>query len=136
MPTETAIKTLMDEKFIHVSYEQQTDILYVKWMGFLRLEDVKKGGNFMLEFITKNRVTKNFNNQTELKVLSTDVQQYLTTQLFPQIEKAGLRKIGVLVAEDVFAQATVNNVNAKVTVGNLSLQTFGAERLCKEWLLA
>ena len=134
--TPNSLKTVMNEKFLHIAYEQQTGILYVKWIGFLRLDDVKKGGNFLVEFITNNRVTKNLNNQTALKVLSADVQQYLTTQLFPQIEKAGMRKVGVLLSEDVFAQATVNNVNAKVTLGNLSLQTFGSEKLCKEWLLA
>jgi hypothetical protein len=134
--TPNALKTVMNEKFIHVAYEQQTGILYVKWMGFLRLDEVKKGGNFLIEFITKNRVAKNFNNQTALKVLSPDVQEYVSTQLFPQIEKAGMRKVGVLLAEDVFAQATVNNVNAKVTLGQLSIQTFGSERLCKEWLLS
>jgi hypothetical protein len=134
--TPNSLKTLMNEKFLHIAYEQQTGILYVKWIGFLRLDDVKKGGDFLVEFITNNRITKNLNNQTELKVLSADVQQYLTTQLFPQIEKAGMRKVGVLLSEDLFAQATVNNVNAKVTLGNLSLQTFGSEKLCKEWLLA
>jgi hypothetical protein len=134
--TPNSLKTVMNEKFLHIAYEQQTGILYVKWIGFLRLDDVKKGGNFLVEFITNNRVTKNLNNQTALKVLSADVQQYLTTQLFPQIEKAGMRKVGVLLSEDVFAQATVNNVNAKVTLGNLSLQTFGSEKHCKEWLLA
>jgi hypothetical protein len=127
-------KTVMNEKFLRIAYDEKSGILFVKWIGFLRLDDVTKGGNFLLDFVKKNKIIKNFNDQTDLKVLSADVQRYLTTQLFPEIEKAGLSKIGVLVSEDVFAQATVNNVNAKVTMGGLTMQTFVSPKLCLEWL--
>ncbi len=128
----TQAKSLMKEKFVHISHDTKTNILYVKWIGFLRLEDVKKAGKFLLEYVAKNRITLNLNDQTELKVLSTEVQQYLMGELFPAIERVGMKKVGVLLSEDLFAQASVGNVNAKV---GLQVQVFGNANLCTEWLL-
>jgi hypothetical protein len=51
------------------------------------------------------------------------------------VEKVGLRKVGAVVAEDVFAAATVNKVNKEGQVGNLQINMFNSESECTKWLL-
>jgi hypothetical protein len=50
------------------------------------------------------------------------------------MEQAGLRKLAVQLSEDIFAQATVNNVNTKSNAGKLQINTFGSANKALAWL--
>jgi hypothetical protein len=52
------------------------------------------------------------------------------------LEQNGLRKVAVLLSEDIFAQATVSNVNTKATVGKLQINSFGSANKAHDWLTA
>ncbi|HEY8936624.1 MAG TPA: hypothetical protein VIM65_15455, partial [Cyclobacteriaceae bacterium] len=71
----------------------------------------------------------------DLKVLSKEAQDYLTREWFPEVERIGLVKVGAVVAEDVFAAATVSKVNKEGQVGKLAINMFNSESECFKWLL-
>jgi hypothetical protein len=103
---------------------------------FLRIEDTKRACKALVDFTKQNRITLHLSEQTELKVLSKEVQDFLVGNCFPELEQNGLRKVAVLLAEDIFAQATVTNVNTKATVGKLQINTFGSSHKAHDWLTA
>lgn len=125
----------MREKFVEIFYDTQDKVVIAKWVGFLKPEDVKTGCEAINDQIRTNKLTKHISDHTKLKVLSKEVQEYLTQEWFINVEKMGLEKIAVLVSEDVFAQATVNNVNMKGAVGKLQIHTFNALSQCEHWLM-
>jgi len=125
---------ILKEKFVEMSFDGQDAIFEAKWIGFLKVDEVKRACQLMTQFIAKNKVTKHLSDQTVLKVLSKEVQDYLIGECFPELEKLGLKKVAVLVSEDVFAQATVNNVNMKSQMGRLSFGTFNSRQQCIEFL--
>jgi hypothetical protein len=131
MPVETV---LMQESFVEISFDEKNQIIKAKWMGFLKIDEVKKGCSEMTKFISDNHITKHISNHIHLKVLSKEVQNYLTGEWFPETQAFGLRKVGVIVSEDVFAQATVNTVNMKSQRDQLQFNTFDQEVKCIEWL--
>jgi hypothetical protein len=90
----------------------------------------------LIDFIKQNRLSLHLSEQTELKVLSKDVQEYLVTDFFPEAEQAGLRKLAVQLSEDIFAQATVANVNTKSSSGKLQINSFGSAQKAFDWLTA
>lgn len=130
----TTSKAVFTDKCAEISFDDENNIIVSKWMGFLNLETTKKGCDAMVSFVSKNRVTKNLSDQSTLKVLSKEVQGYLVSEAFPALDKAGLRKLAVLVSEDVFAKATVENVNTATKMGNILVKTFNTRRDCIEWL--
>lgn len=132
--TNTAV-TLLKDKFCHISYDKVNGIVITKWIGFLKMEDLKKGIGVMLDCVKNNKVKYNLSDQTEMKVLSNDVQQYLVGEVFPELDRLGLRRLAVCVGEDIFAQMAVNNVNAKLTMGNVAINTFNSKDKCYNWLL-
>jgi hypothetical protein len=90
----------------------------------------------LIDFARQNRVTLHLSEQTELRVLSKEVQEYLVGTCIPELEQHGIRKLAVLVAEDIFAQATVSNVNTKAVAGKLQINTFGSAYKAHDWLTA
>jgi hypothetical protein len=122
----------MKEKFVEVSFEEENRIITAQWIGYLRPDDVRTGCRKVTEFISKNNISKHISNQTQLKVLSKEVQAYLTEEWFTDVARAGLKKIAIIVANDIFAQATVSNVNTKA--GNLQICAFHSEKDAIQWL--
>ena len=125
---------LLKEKYTEIYVEDGSSILYAKWSGFLKPEEVRHGCSFMTEYIKKHRTMYHISNHIELKVLTKEVQDYLTQEWFPEVEKIGMRKICALVSKDVFAKATVDKVNEAGTMGNLSIMTLGSMEDCLVWL--
>lgn len=126
---------LMQEPFVDIYLDKSNNLIVARWIGFLKPEEVRKGCAFMTKYIKENLLKGHFSDHRQLKVLSKEVQDYLTMQWFPEVEKIGLRKVGAVVAEDVFAAATVNKVNKEGQVGNLQINMFNSEPECVKWLL-
>lgn len=126
---------LMKEPFVNIYLDKTNDLIVAQWIGFLRPEDVRKGCSFMTRYIKENTLKSHLSDHRQLKVLSKEVQDYLTREWFPEVEKIGLRKVGAVVADDVFAAATVNKVNKEASVGNLQINMFNSEPECVKWLL-
>ena len=127
--------TLLKEPFVDITLDKDTNVIYAKWIGFLRPDDVKKGCSFMTKYIKEKDIKSHLSDHRSLKVLSKEVQDYLTKEWFPEVEKVGLTKVGAVVADDVFAAATVNKVNAEAKVGRLTINMFNSETECTKWLL-
>jgi hypothetical protein len=128
-------KTLMNEPFVNIYLDNSNNVIVAKWIGFLKPQDVKKGCSFMTKYIKDNGLKNHLSDHRQLKVLSKEVQDYLTQEWFPEVEKIGLKKVGAVVAEDVFAAATVSKVNKEGQVGKLSINMFDSEPKCVNWLL-
>jgi len=127
--------SLMKEPYVDIVLDKSNNIIVAKWIGFLKPEDVKKGCSFMTRYIKENPLKGHLSDHRQLKVLSKEVQDYLTRQWFPEVEKVGLKKLGAVVADDVFAAATVSKVNKEGQVGALSINMFNSEQDCIKWIL-
>lgn len=127
--------SLMKAPYVDISIDNSNNVIIAKWIGFLKPEDVKAGCAFMTKQIKEKSLSTHLSDHRELKVLSKEVQDYLTKEWFPEVEKIGLRKVGAVVAEDVFAAATVSKVNKEAQVGKLSINMFNSETECVKWLL-
>jgi hypothetical protein len=127
--------TLMKESFVNIYHDKSTNVIVAKWIGFLKPTDVRKGCNFMTTYIKQHSLRGHLSDHRELRVLSKEVQDYLTQEWFPEVEKIGLKKVGAVVSEDVFAVATVNKVNKEAQVGELKINMFNSEGECIKWIL-
>ena len=127
-------QVLFNEKYCEVYYEEDKNIITAQWIGYLQIDQVKEGCEQISKFIKRNPGVTHLSDHTRLKVLSTEVQNYLTGMWFQEVANLGLKKIAVLLSEDVFAQATVNKVNTAAMVDKLQINTFGTRSQCIEWL--
>jgi hypothetical protein len=130
-----AVLNLLKEPFVEIHLDKSNNVIVAKWIGFLKADEVKKGCAFMTRYIKDNPLHGHLSDHRNLKVLSKEVQDYLTQQWFPEVEKLGLRKVGAVVADDVFAATTVSKVNREANVGQLKINMFNSEPECIKWLL-
>jgi hypothetical protein len=125
----------MKAPYVDIQFDESNNVIVAKWIGFLKPDEIKKGCSFMTKYIKDNRIKVHLSDHRDLKVLSKEAQDYLTREWFPEVEKVGLVKVGAVVAEDVFAAATVSKVNKEGQVGKLSINMFNSESECFKWLL-
>jgi hypothetical protein len=125
----------MKAPYVDIQFDESNNVIVAKWIGFLKPDEIKKGCSFMTKYIKDNKVKIHLSDHRDLKVLSKEAQDYLTREWFPEVEKVGLVKVGAVVAEDVFAAATVSKVNKEGQVGKLSINMFNSELECFKWLL-
>jgi len=126
-------KTIFSEDYSEIHVDEDSGIIHAIWKGFLKYDDVKKGCEVMTDYIKNNDTKFHLSDHRSLKVLSKEVQNYLQQEWFPSVEKEGLTKIGAVVAEDVFAKATVDKVNT-VKLGKMTISTFDSPSECEKWL--
>lgn len=129
----TKTEQVLKEKYCDVTFDPSTGIMTAKWIGFIKMEEAVKSNKVIVDYQKKYNVTKHFSDQSELKILTKEVQDYLASQM-PVVEQNGLRKMAVLMADDIFAQATVANVNMKINVGKLNIQFFNSKNQCINFL--
>lgn len=130
----SSVKQILKESYCDIYFDEADKILYAKWIGFLKPDQVRRGCSAMTDFIKKNQTKVHLSDHRNLRVLTKDVQDYLTQEWFPEVERAGLRKVAALVSEDIFAKATVESVNHTARVGLLTIRTFDSHHQCLEWL--
>lgn len=127
-------KVTLNEKFVEISHDQTNNIAVARWKGFLKLENLPSGLNALNDIIKKNNSKSHISDQRELKVLSREVQDSLTSNFLPSLEKKGVLKLAVISADDVFAQASVNKVNSSTMLGNMEIKPFNTERDAIDWI--
>ncbi len=128
------LRTILDEKFVKMTLDPSTSVITAKWIGFLNMDNLTKGCGALNNAIQNEKITLHISDQTELKVLTKELQEYIGGVWFEQVEKLGLKKIAILMAEDVFAQIAVNKVNLSAQFRNLSIQSFSSADKCAAWL--
>jgi hypothetical protein len=69
-----------------------------------------------------------------LKILSLPIQEFLIIYVFPELERGGLEKMAVVLSEDVFAQATVENVHGRACCQRLVIRSFTTSDAATKWL--
>jgi hypothetical protein len=118
-----------------IVYNMDKGIIYAKWSGFLSLSQVEEGCEIINDYVSRYSISRHLSDHRMLKVLTADVQDYLTGTFFPTVKSLGLKKIAVIVSENVFAKATVDKVNAEALIGQLSIHNFMHQEQCIEWLM-
>ncbi|SDL54976.1 hypothetical protein SAMN05421823_106293 [Catalinimonas alkaloidigena] len=127
---------IFSEKYVEIAFDAENQIIIAVWKGYLQLDDVRQGCDVLIEYIRQHRLINHLSDQTELRELSPEVQKYLVDEVFPAMGEAGLRKIAILVSADIFAQATVEEVNhdTESKVGLIEFKTFHTPTDCLLWL--
>jgi hypothetical protein len=126
---------LMQTPYVAIRFDEFNKLLIAKWTGFLTLEQVVSGCSFMTQLFRDHGISIHMSLHRDLRVLSPEVQEYLIEKWFPEIEKLGVRKVGAVVADDAFAEATVSRVNQEGTNGGLVIEMFEDETDCVRWLI-
>lgn len=136
MSLVVAGKVLMRESYVEINLQEDEGVIVARWKGFLTVEQVKRGCGLMSRVIAEKNISRHLSDHTDLKLLRKEVQEYLSSTWFHEVEALGLRKLAVKTAVDLFAKATVQKVNTEQPYGELRIDTFRSYEAAKKWLQA
>ncbi|MEO9803362.1 MAG: hypothetical protein ABJF04_08955 [Reichenbachiella sp.] len=126
---------VFDKKHCKIEMDESNGILYTKWSGFIQLDQAKEGSEFMTKYIKENGVKLHLSDHLDLKVVTEELKDYLTKEWFPAVERVGLRKVSALVSKNIYTRSSVDDINSRVQLGNLTIENFNTVKDCEDWLL-
>ncbi len=127
-------QTIFNSPYVEIELNTDLGIIRANWKGFLKIHDLLEGMEHLLEGVNNHGVQRHISDQTELRVLSKEIKDYLVNDGLDRMEAAGLKKVGVIQSSDFFAQSAVDRVNKDVVLKELDIQAFLSEKDCVEWL--
>jgi hypothetical protein len=110
-------------------------ILHIKQSGFLHLSQVVEMDKASLELIARNNIHLMLIDQSELKVLSKEIQDYLVHKI-SNLEKIGIKKVAILEPENIFAKLTVEKIHREAHIQPSFAKYFASKSSASIWLLA
>lgn len=103
--------------------------------GFLKITHLTTVNDFVDSFTKHNQINMLIIDQSGLKVLSKEVQEYMGKTI-SMIARKGLKKVAIIEAEDIFAKASFDKLHKEETKhGEVTHAVFHSEKAALEWLL-
>jgi PAS domain S-box-containing protein len=126
-------KTSYKDKTINVFYDEQNEWLEVDWTGFQTVASVKNGCAIMLEMIIANNVYKAINNNINILGNWSEAAEWVGTEFFPMLEKAGLKYGAWVYSDNAFNRLSAQK-SVEFSQGEIICQFFTDLDLAREWL--
>ncbi|UZR96611.1 hypothetical protein [Chondrinema litorale] len=137
MPVEASIKTELKRSsgstFATIYVEQDNDLIYIDWDGFLSVDQVKEGSEELLKiFKTVSGISKILVNNQKVTGPWSKANDWYVNDWNPRAIKAGLKFMAVIESENIFTQLSLQGFQ-KVTSG-FETQRFIGEDKARTWL--
>ncbi|AMM51956.1 hypothetical protein TH61_13275 [Rufibacter sp. DG15C] len=99
---------------ITIQYEEARQLVYTEWHDFANSEEYRSVLNIYLQLVQEQPVRFWIGNNTKAKAIRPADQEWTAKEWAPQFAKTGqLRKMAVVVAEDLFNKMAVENMFIK-----------------------
>ena len=113
---------------------QDRGILKMKLKGFIKSAQMQSTNVKVNEFVSRHHIKYLLVDQRELKVLTTDVLEYIFKSI-EDMQRMGIEKIGTLDPVDIFAKAGVSKIHQETKNTKFITKHFQTEDECVEWFL-
>lgn len=131
------------DKFINISYEEQRQLIRVKWSPetmHLNEESFKACLTQWRDFVVKKKypVFQTLVNSKEFKfTIVPEVQGWVSENVTKPCINAGLQRIGFLVSEELFSQVSIEQTMEETTAvrEKFEVKYFLGEKEIEQWLL-
>ena len=126
----TAIST---HNNMEITYHAESSILILRIHGFQKAENAAKSKEMLNELIHQKKIRLILINQKDIKVLSKEMQLFIAGYASEIVQK-GIKKMAIVLPEDLFALAGVNKIHSETKIPDLEMKTFTSEEQGLNWL--
>ncbi len=129
------MKTLQEDVYWVFSYDESLKILKTTWKGLDLDEHIfKEKMQSIAAVVPTHPVAAFLANTLQFNFgISPDLQEWHNDLLFPVFEKAGLKKMAIIVSKDIFSQVSIEQAYDVNTFGFVT-QYFETEQEATQWL--
>lgn len=123
-----------DKKHCQISYLEDAQCIYLKWMGFASFEPFKEACDFALELMIRQKTSKMIADNRLAEVLPMESENWMTQHWFPKAFEAGYRTSAVIISQDIFNELAVKDIVNQMDQEKFTVKYFTDLEAAKAWL--
>lgn len=117
-----------------ISFNREASVIEVEWIQTPTSREFREILTKGLGFVQETKVSQWIGDVRHLGAISEEDQQWSTNEWFPEAIVSGIKKMGVIVSDDVFNQLSVEEIMSKVAVVDFSSRYFASRADALSWM--
>ena len=102
----------MDKKYLHLELDRLHHLLVLHWQDFVPSEAYREGLLEGLQVSRRENVVNWVMDTKHMKVIRQADQDWTVTPWFPQFQLLGVKRLGIVVSNDIFNQMAISSLVA------------------------
>ena len=128
------METKFDNTVVTVTVNKDIDAVIFNWKTAPTSSEFRDALNKGLEVVQETNCKNWIGDCTNLGAIDENDQNWSNTEWFPKALGAGIKKMGVIVADDVFNQMSVDQIMSKVEAADFVSKYFPTVDQAKTWI--
>ena len=125
-------------KYIQIAYYSENKLIIANWTNETEIankQDFKDWNIELVKQIEANESNVLLANTFNYKfIITPDLQEWSTTNVFAKMAKAGIEKIAMLATNEMFSQVSLEQFVEEYKIGNIVTKYFDDINNAKKWL--
>ncbi len=125
---------VFENKAVTIYWNQQDKYLQVEWKGYASSSDYLAILQKQIDLTREKKAAKIIYDLRRMGVVSAQDQKYTNEVYFPQMAASGSKYAGIIIPENVFGQASVQNILGKKNEALFTARLFSGASEAISWL--
>ena len=126
--------TVFDNKAVTIYWNQQDRYLHVEWKGYAASSEYLTILQKQLDLTKEKKAAKIIYDLRRMGVVSPKDQKYTNEVYFPQMAASGSKYAGIIIPENVFGQASVQNILGQKNESLFTAKLFSGTNDAVSWI--
>jgi len=126
----------MKNDVLKITYNKEIDAVVLEWITAPISSEFRDGLNQGLELLKSTKAKNWIGDVRNLGAIDPDDQKWSNEEWFPQALSTGIKKMGVIISDDIFNQMSVEEIMSKVEGIGFVSQYFDDINKASQWMKA
>ncbi|HYG38519.1 MAG TPA: hypothetical protein VD908_07875 [Cytophagales bacterium] len=108
--------------------------IVMKWKGYPSSDAFREGTEKMLELLKQQNFNKVIADVKELKLITSDDQEWVLHTFLPKALKEGFRVMAFINSDDYYARNVIENMAYKINLENMDFGFFDTYEAAEKWI--
>lgn len=119
-------------KFVNINYEK--GVVHLEWTTAPTSDELILGLYSRLELVKEKKATKWIGDVQKMGAINPSDQDWINQVWFPEFLQTGVKKMGIIVGNDIFNQLSVESIMSNVESIGFTSQYFPNTKEAQDWI--
>jgi hypothetical protein len=124
----------MKNDVVKITYNKDIDTVVLEWITTPSSAEFKEGLTSGLELLKETKARHWIGDVRKIGAIDPADQDWSNNEWFPQALATGLKKMGVIISDDVFNKMSVEEIMSKVESAGFESQYFDDINKAFQWM--
>jgi hypothetical protein len=104
------LKLYYETAAIQVSYDQELQLGFGEWKGFVSSDEFRDTAMRSLDFVNEHGITRWLADRRHMKAIRQQDQQWIVEEFIPKLQQSPLHRMANVVSDDIFNKMAMENI--------------------------